>query len=203
MSKVQLQGNALGTGIFTIASPNSNTDRTINLPDAAGTLQVSGNPISGTTGTFSGLIYANGGGVQFPATQVASGDANCLDDYEEGTWSPIWTSTGATWSYATQYGQYIKVGRFVKAQFYLYATASGTTSNAVLVSNLPFTSANLSAFSQDAAPVWFSGAQVLQPLVNNNATTISVWRSQFILLATAADVSGQYFVGTAVYYAAS
>ena len=27
-------------------------------------------------------------GVQFPATQVASADANCLDDYEEGTWTP-------------------------------------------------------------------------------------------------------------------
>lgn len=54
MSKVALSGNASGTGTFTIASPNSNTDRTLNLPDATGTVQVSGNPISGTTGTFSG-----------------------------------------------------------------------------------------------------------------------------------------------------
>lgn len=38
MSKVQLQGNASGTGIFTIASPNSNTDRTLTLPDSSGTL---------------------------------------------------------------------------------------------------------------------------------------------------------------------
>lgn len=38
MSKVQLQGNASGTGIFTIASPNSNTDRTLTLPDSTGTL---------------------------------------------------------------------------------------------------------------------------------------------------------------------
>lgn len=38
MSKVQLQGNASGTGIFTIASPNSNTDRTLTLPDQTGTL---------------------------------------------------------------------------------------------------------------------------------------------------------------------
>ena len=54
MSKVALSGNASGTGTFTIASPNSNTDRTLSLPDASGTVQVSGNPISGTTGTFSG-----------------------------------------------------------------------------------------------------------------------------------------------------
>jgi hypothetical protein len=37
MSKVTIQGDASGTGIFTIASPNSNTDRTLVLPDEAGT----------------------------------------------------------------------------------------------------------------------------------------------------------------------
>lgn len=42
MSKVQLQGNALGTGTFTIASPNSNTDRTLTLPDNTGTLLSTG-----------------------------------------------------------------------------------------------------------------------------------------------------------------
>lgn len=56
MSKVALSGNALGTGTFTIASPNSNTDRTLTLPDASGTVQVSGNPISGTTASFSGDV---------------------------------------------------------------------------------------------------------------------------------------------------
>ena len=56
MSKISLTPNASGTGTFTIASPNGNTDRTINLPDASGTVQVSGNPISGTTGTFSGNV---------------------------------------------------------------------------------------------------------------------------------------------------
>ena len=38
MSKVTIQGDANGTGIFTIASPNSNTDRTLVLPDEAGTI---------------------------------------------------------------------------------------------------------------------------------------------------------------------
>lgn len=61
MSQVKIQGNASGTGIFTIASPNSNTNRTLDLPDAAGTIQVSGNPISGTTGTFSGDLSFNSG----------------------------------------------------------------------------------------------------------------------------------------------
>jgi hypothetical protein len=38
MSKVAIQGDALGTGTFTLASPNSNSDRTLNLPDAGGTV---------------------------------------------------------------------------------------------------------------------------------------------------------------------
>ena len=41
MSKVTIQGDASGTGIFTIASPNSNTDRTLVLPDEAGTVLTS------------------------------------------------------------------------------------------------------------------------------------------------------------------
>ena len=56
MSQVNIQGNASGTGEFTIAAPNSNTNRTLTLPDATGTVQVSGNPISGTTGSFSGNV---------------------------------------------------------------------------------------------------------------------------------------------------
>jgi hypothetical protein len=36
MSKVKIQGNSSGTGVFTIEAPNSNTDRTLTLPDNAG-----------------------------------------------------------------------------------------------------------------------------------------------------------------------
>ena len=45
MSRVVIQGNASGTGNFTIAAPNSNTDRTLTLPDTSGTL-VTGDDIA-------------------------------------------------------------------------------------------------------------------------------------------------------------
>ena len=38
MSKVAITGNASGAGVFTIASPNSATDRTLTLPDETGTM---------------------------------------------------------------------------------------------------------------------------------------------------------------------
>jgi hypothetical protein len=40
MSKVAVSGNASGSGTFTIASPNSNSDRTLTLPDSAGTIEI-------------------------------------------------------------------------------------------------------------------------------------------------------------------
>ena len=42
MSSVKIEGNASGTGIFTIASPNSNTNRTLTLPDNTGTIVTTG-----------------------------------------------------------------------------------------------------------------------------------------------------------------
>jgi hypothetical protein len=140
MSKVQLQGNVSGTGVFTIASPNSNTDRTLTLPNETGTILTSGGAIAGTTGTFSGIIQANGGGIQFPATQVPSADANTLDDYEEGSWTPTvafgGNSVGQT--YITRAGYYIKIGRQVTAQFFISFSNKGTSTGIATVSGLPF-----------------------------------------------------------------
>ena len=50
MSKISLSPNVSGTGTFTIASPNSNTDRTLTLPDASGTIlttATAGVPVNG------------------------------------------------------------------------------------------------------------------------------------------------------------
>ena len=57
MSKISLTPNASGTGTFTIASPDSNTNRTLTLPDADGALLTAdGLPPSGT----SNLSYLQG-----------------------------------------------------------------------------------------------------------------------------------------------
>jgi hypothetical protein len=52
MSSVSIQGNASGTGIFTIASPNSNTNRTLTLPDNTGTILTTASTIAGTGPAF-------------------------------------------------------------------------------------------------------------------------------------------------------
>ena len=40
MSRIAVTGNPLGTGTFTISSPNSNSDFTLTLPSASGTVDV-------------------------------------------------------------------------------------------------------------------------------------------------------------------
>ena len=50
MSKVTIAGDVNGTGVFTIAAPNGNTNRTLVLPDSAGTIlttATAGVPIGG------------------------------------------------------------------------------------------------------------------------------------------------------------
>ena len=61
MSKIALEPNASGTGVFSIASPNSNNNRTLTLPDATGTLATTadipaagGMTLLGTLATTSG-----------------------------------------------------------------------------------------------------------------------------------------------------
>ena len=41
MSNIAIQGAATGTGVFTLASPATNTNRTLTLPDEAGTVLTS------------------------------------------------------------------------------------------------------------------------------------------------------------------
>ena len=66
-------------------------------------------------------------------------DANTLDDYEEGTWTPA-ISNGP--SLDTARGYYTKIGRVVHAAFHLDTGTDGSnTGSQVHINNLPFTSA--------------------------------------------------------------
>lgn len=77
-------------------------------------------------------------GVTFPATQVASADANTLDDYEEGTWTPTATNLTTLTGSATLTGAYTKVGNTVIAQWNLTGGNFTATANSTYIS-LPFT----------------------------------------------------------------
>ena len=85
-------------------------------------------------GNVNGGILQLGSGITFPATAVAASDANTLDDYEEGTWTP---SIGGTATYNYQSARYTKIGRMVYVSGIFGVNIIGTGS-ASEISGLPF-----------------------------------------------------------------
>jgi len=102
------------------------------------------------TPTFTGqatipTINLTGGQITFPATQSASSDANTLDDYEEGTFSPVYSPQGGaftTLTYYAQNGRYTKIGNivFFELNVFTNSVTVGTASGSINISGLPFTS---------------------------------------------------------------
>ena len=79
---------------------------------------------------------SSGTGIAFPATQNPSSDANTLDDYEEGTWTPTSYGTSNVSSLAFTLNQYTKIGRLVNIQAKWTVTAG--TGNCYAVVSVPF-----------------------------------------------------------------
>jgi len=79
-----------GTNYVSIIAPSAVTsNRTITLPDATGTVQVSGNAISGTTGSFSSDLSFNSG---YGSAAVAFGCRAWVDF--DGTGTPAIRGSG-------------------------------------------------------------------------------------------------------------
>jgi hypothetical protein len=82
-------------------------------------------------------LPAHTGNVAFPATRVASADANTLDDYEEGTWTP---TLGGNTTYTAQSGYYTRVGNMVTVFGEVHVNIIGTGGSSC--SGLPFAASN-------------------------------------------------------------
>ena len=82
--------------------------------------------------TLSGATVSSGTGVAFPATQSASSDANTLDDYEEGSYTPTWNGGSVSGS-----AIYVKIGRLVYVD--ADVTFGTSASSATTLMSLPFT----------------------------------------------------------------
>jgi len=161
MSSIKLESNASGTGIFTIASPNSNTNRTLTLPDATGTVQVSGAAISGTTGSFSGDLSFNSGygsaavaygcrawvnfnGTGTPAIR-ASGNVTSITDNGTGDYTVNFTTAMPDINYSTviSYSQNYTVEKCIGAQLNQNGTSGAEV--APTTSTMRFTTTTASA----------------------------------------------------------
>lgn len=110
----------------TVAASTAGTER-LRI-DSSGNVTLQNNiSVGGAAPTTSGT------GITFPATQSASTNANTLDDYEEGTWTP--SGIGCTFSSSS--GKYTKIGRCVYLQFSAVWPVTGSGNEAGM-SGFPF-----------------------------------------------------------------
>jgi hypothetical protein len=143
-----------------------------------------------TTTTANGGKLQVSNGITFPATQVACSDANTLDDYEEGTWTPNQGSGLTVVGAFSSIGRYTKIGNMVT----VWGQVGGATSIAVsavgfITTNLPFTlQADLGA-TGTATGFWSS---------SNSAIHISIGVTNSIY--SAQSISGVAAIGFTITY---
>lgn len=128
---VTISGSGTISGVSSLPTPLINQSLTTPI-------------ISTTMGVGGATPSASGSGITFPATQSASSDANTLDDYEEGTWTPNIKSNGAngnaTGGVIT--GRYTKIGNVVNVWWQFSNCGTSGVANAgqqVCITGLPFT----------------------------------------------------------------
>ena len=145
-----LTGTNKNWGIDSWNSAGSNAQATQylrfvkDINEVGGSMAVTISP-AGNIG-LGGAYDNTGVGIKFPAAQAASSDANTLDDYEEGSWSPVLTGTsgGSYNMMGVTAGKYTKVGNVVTATCTLeWDSSSAAFSGNLCVSGLPFTSSGV------------------------------------------------------------
>ena len=166
MASLVLNGNTSGS--VTISSPAVSGTTTLTLPATTGTFALTAAP------TFTGqatipTINLTGGQITFPVTQSASADANTLDDYEEGTWTPSQGSGLTVVGAFSSSGTYTKIGRQITVIFKVGgATSIAVSAGGIITNNLPFTAIGF----DPAGTVYRFGAAGGQCIAGGSSTTV-------------------------------
>lgn len=156
----------------------SGSDGYIQNREATGNISIYTAGVERMKITSAGVVELPIGQLKFPATANPSADANTLDDYEEGTFTPGFAfnagTTGIT--YSTQKGTYVKIGSAVFYKLYCQLSNKGSSTGSATVTGLPFTSSSTgntySCFSFRADTISYTG--LIQGYISTNATTIGL-----------------------------
>jgi len=141
-NKTIAYGSNTLTDVVGVTATQTLTNKTLTSPTLT-------TPVASTTiGVGAATASASGAGITFPATQSASTNANTLDDYEEGTWTPTLTSvTGSLTAVSVGTGNYTKVGNLVTIICRPVITTNGTGATALVVGGLPFARAGTTGYA--------------------------------------------------------
>ena len=166
---------------------------TLQAPSAAGTTTLTLPSTSGNVLTTNGSGIASVNGIQFPATQSASADANTLDDYEEGAWTPVGNGVSLT---ATS-GIYTKVGNVVHVNG-TWTYPINSNASAATISGLPFTSSSNSANYAGTVTISTYGSDNLYPFINAGTNQILI-RNNVNSDLTNTNLSNSFVIFMATY----
>ena len=190
------------TGIGGSLSFQTHTSADTTLAERA-RIDSSGRLLVGTsTANTSGAKLQTVDGLTFPATQVASADANTLDDYEEGTFTPGISFGGGTAGISYTgglVGTYVKIGRVVYVTVAVQAQSNGTSTGNLAITGLPFTAANTTgvfglsgygilAVSRDNGTNVIT-ATSFSSSISSGATTIACFKTVSAITAPAANIT--------------
>lgn len=122
------------------------------------------------------IIGTAGKGIDFSVTSHPAGmTSELFDDYEEGTWTPVYTTSAGAYASVThsiQIGRYRKIGDLVYITLSLRTSAANITgaSGQMLISGLPYTAATI---SQGTASMSVSYATIFSNVRPQGAYVIS------------------------------
>jgi len=112
-------------------------DNYVVLSDGAGNRQITMK--EGQTLALDSAVPNAGTGITFPASDSPSSNANTLDDYEEGDWTPNQGAGLTVVGAFSSIGRYTKIGNMVTVWGQVTgATSVSAASTAAICSNLPF-----------------------------------------------------------------
>jgi hypothetical protein len=124
---------------------------------SVGYVQINSDGVEYRTTNGGSSVFMTRSGVSFPATQVASADANTLDDYEEGTWTPDLRdgSVSRSPTYEFRSATYVKIGKvvFLRWGFKLSNKGAGSGSGEIRIYGMPFTSIACGSYQEPNVPV--------------------------------------------------
>jgi len=126
------------------------------------------------------LKFPSGHGIDFSATS-GTGTSELLDDYEEGSFTPVYSTPNATLTtaYSSQDGKYTKIGNFVHFQIYLRLSSKSGGSGQLRINNLPFVSSGSSGAAYGGAVVAYtynwSGDKVDRLMIGSSSTQVQLF----------------------------
>jgi hypothetical protein len=154
---------------------------------------------STTIGVGAATPSGSGSGITFPATQSASTDANTLDDYEEGDWTPTITATTGSFTTTSSTAAnctYVKIGKKVVCNIRWQIDSFGTGTNGCKITGLPF---SIGSSQRGSAPaINGSISQALASLVYSDGNYVEFYKYDGTF--TSADFQGRGLSATITYF---